>query len=92
VRIFTPTFEMPFAGHRHDGRAHVVRELTGAGDTLTLELRAGIIAVDAVGDVWTLQATRRRIVRLPRRATSWPRCSVLLLPISLPGFLAAAVG
>ncbi len=28
VRIFTPTFEMPFAGHPTLGTAHVVRELT----------------------------------------------------------------
>jgi PhzF family phenazine biosynthesis protein len=56
VRIFTPTFEMPFAGHPTLGSAHIVRELTGAGDNVTLELPAGIIPVDAEGDVWTLQA------------------------------------
>jgi predicted PhzF superfamily epimerase YddE/YHI9 len=27
VRIFTPTFEMPFAGHPTLGSAHVVRDL-----------------------------------------------------------------
>src|SRR5437660_1119374 len=43
VRIFTPTFEMPFAGHPTLGTAHIVRELTGTGDKLTLELLAGII-------------------------------------------------
>ena len=32
VRIFTPTFEMPFAGHPTLGTAHVVRALTSAGD------------------------------------------------------------
>src|SRR5260221_13460252 len=56
VRIFTPTFEMPFAGHPTLGTAHVVRELTGAGDAVTLDLPAGVIPVDAAGDVWTLQA------------------------------------
>src|SRR5262245_51707315 len=56
VRIFTPTFEMPFAGHPTLGTAHVVRELAGAGDTLTLEVPAGTIPVQAQGDVWTLQA------------------------------------
>jgi len=38
------------------GSAHIVRELTGAGNNVTLEVPAGIIPVDAVGDVWTLQA------------------------------------
>ena len=56
VRIFTPTFEMPFAGHPTLGTAHVVRDLTKAGDRVTLELRAGLIPVRAEGDVWTLTA------------------------------------
>jgi trans-2,3-dihydro-3-hydroxyanthranilate isomerase len=56
VRIFTPTFEMPFAGHPTLGTAHVVRDLMSAGDALTLEMRAGVIPVRAQGDVWTLQA------------------------------------
>jgi len=56
VRIFTPSFEMPFAGHPTLGTAHVVRDLNSAGDALTLEMKAGIIPVTAQGDVWTLQA------------------------------------
>jgi PhzF family phenazine biosynthesis protein len=56
VRIFTPSFEMPFAGHPTLGTAHVVRDLMLAGDTLTLEMKAGIIPVTADGDVWTLRA------------------------------------
>jgi len=56
VRIFTPTFEMPFAGHPTLGTAHVVRTLQNAGDNVTLELPAGVIPVHAEGDVWTLQA------------------------------------
>src|SRR4029450_12927281 len=40
VRIFTPTFEMSFAGHPTLGTAHVVRSLAGTGDEVTLELRA----------------------------------------------------
>jgi predicted PhzF superfamily epimerase YddE/YHI9 len=32
VRIFTPTFEMPFAGHPTLGTAHVVRMLKAAGE------------------------------------------------------------
>jgi len=56
VRIFTPMFEMPFAGHPTLGTAHVVRTLTGAGDALVLQMQAGSIPVHARGDHWTLQA------------------------------------
>jgi PhzF family phenazine biosynthesis protein len=56
VRIFTPTFEMPFAGHPTLGTAHVVRALRSGGDRVTLQMRAGIIPVSAQGDRWTLEA------------------------------------
>jgi trans-2,3-dihydro-3-hydroxyanthranilate isomerase len=56
VRIFTPAFEMPFAGHPTLGSAHVVRALRGEGDAVTLQMQAGIIPVRAHGDVWTLEA------------------------------------
>jgi trans-2,3-dihydro-3-hydroxyanthranilate isomerase len=57
VRIFTPTFEMPFAGHPTLGSAHVVRAMRGREeDALTLETNAGIVPVTAHGDVWTLRA------------------------------------
>jgi trans-2,3-dihydro-3-hydroxyanthranilate isomerase len=64
VRIFTPTFEMPFAGHPTLGTAHVVRALQG-GDALTLEMQAGIIPVRARGDAWTLQANAPRTRPVP---------------------------
>jgi len=56
VRIFTPSYEMPFAGHPTLGTAHVVRDVRGAGDRVTLAMQAGIIPVEANGDVWTLDA------------------------------------
>jgi PhzF family phenazine biosynthesis protein len=56
VRIFTPSFEMPFAGHPTLGTAHVVRGLATTGDAVTLEMRAGVIPVTADGDRWTLAA------------------------------------
>lgn len=56
VRIFTPRYEMPFAGHPTLGTAHVCRALGLGGDRLTLELPAGVIPVHASGDRWTLQA------------------------------------
>jgi PhzF family phenazine biosynthesis protein len=65
VRIFTPSFEMPFAGHPTLGTAQVVRALTGAGDRVVLEMPAGLVEVKAVGDRWTLQAARAPEVRAP---------------------------
>ncbi|HJV86749.1 MAG TPA: PhzF family phenazine biosynthesis protein [Noviherbaspirillum sp.] len=56
VRIFTPTYEMPFAGHPTLGSAQVVRELFKTGDSFTLEMQAGLIPVRADGDRWTLRA------------------------------------
>ncbi len=56
VRIFTPTFEMAFAGHPTLGSAHVVRDLFSAGDAITLEMKAGVIPVNAINDRWTLSA------------------------------------
>src|SRR5579862_8423470 len=56
VRIFTPDFEMPFAGHPTLGTAHVCRALGLGGDRLTLEMSAGIVPVRALADRWTLQA------------------------------------
>lgn len=56
VRIFTPAYEMPFAGHPTLGTAHVVRDLKHPGDSVKLEMQAGIIPVEAMGDRWTLQA------------------------------------
>ena len=56
VRIFTPAFEMPFAGHPTLGTAHVVRELMHTGNTVKLEMHAGIIPVTAQNDTWTLEA------------------------------------
>jgi PhzF family phenazine biosynthesis protein len=56
VRIFTPGYEMPFAGHPTLGTAQVCRALGLGGDRLSLELPAGIIPVRASGNRWTLQA------------------------------------
>jgi trans-2,3-dihydro-3-hydroxyanthranilate isomerase len=75
VRIFTPTFEMPFAGHPTLGSAHVVRELAGCGDRMRLQMRAGLIPVEAEGDVWTLQANAPRW-RTPE--VSKARCAQML--------------
>lgn len=68
VRIFTPDFEMPFAGHPTLGSAHVVRAMMGAGDALELEMHAGVIAVAAHGDRWELRAGKPQSVPVPAPA------------------------
>jgi trans-2,3-dihydro-3-hydroxyanthranilate isomerase len=56
VRIFTPGYEMRFAGHPTLGSAHVLRDLLGKGDKLRLEFKAGIVPAVANADVWTFTA------------------------------------
>ena len=59
VRIFTPAFEMPFAGHPTIGTAFVVNAigLPGCtGNSLTLNMKAGDIAVTLEPAGWTLTA------------------------------------
>ncbi len=55
VRIFTPGFEMPFAGHPTLGTASVVG---AAKQTVTLEMIAGTVRVTRDGDTWTLRAAK----------------------------------
>ena len=68
VRIFTPAYEMPFAGHPTLGTAHVVRALGARADKVTLEMKAGVIPVQAEGDNWTMQAVppRARAMEIAR--------------------------
>jgi len=65
VRIFTPGFEMPFAGHPTLGTAHVVRALRG-GDSIVLEEIAGLVPVTATGDRWTLRAAKSPATSTPQ--------------------------
>jgi len=65
VRIFTPAFEMPFAGHPTLGTAQVARALGAGGDRVVLEMKAGLVQVTATGDRWTLRAARSPATREP---------------------------
>lgn len=58
VRIFTPGFEMPFAGHPTLGSAHVVRSLRGGDGPVVLEEAAGLVEVTVDGTRFTLRAPR----------------------------------
>jgi trans-2,3-dihydro-3-hydroxyanthranilate isomerase len=68
VRIFTPAYEMAFAGHPTLGTAHICRALKLGGDSLVLEMQAGLIPVRASADRWTLSAlgATSRELEVPR--------------------------
>jgi len=55
VRIFTASYEMPFAGHPTLGTAHVVAALAGGPDEVRLTMPAGTIPVRRVEGGWRLQ-------------------------------------
>lgn len=55
VRIFTPSYEMPFAGHPTLGTAHVVAK---GRETLSLELRVGTVEVRAERAYYTLRTAK----------------------------------
>jgi len=85
VRIFTPDFEMPFAGHPTLGTAQVVRALTGAGDRVVLEMAAGLVEVRAEGDRWTLRAARAPVTRAPEAPDDLLAAMVGLPPGAVAG-------
>ncbi len=60
VRIFTPSFELPFAGHPSLGSAAVARSLSPevSASSIILEMKAGLVPVTQRGEVWTLRAAR----------------------------------
>src|SRR2546430_3264946 len=72
VRIFTPSYEMPFAGHPTLGTAHVCRALGLGGDRLPLGRSPGLIPVRASGDRWapTGKSPRRPEASEPPRTLS----------------------
>lgn len=76
VRIFTPTYEMPFAGHPTLGTASVVAERFG--DAFTLELAAGLIPVRRVDSTWRLAANAAS--HRPMAATPAELAAMLGLP------------
>ncbi|MBS1123578.1 MAG: PhzF family phenazine biosynthesis protein [Deltaproteobacteria bacterium] len=75
VRIFTPGFEMPFAGHPTLGTASVVAR----GERVVLEMTAGLVPVTRDGDSWTLRAARAPETR-PVEASRTELAQMLGLP------------
>jgi PhzF family phenazine biosynthesis protein len=85
VRIFTPTFEMPFAGHPTLGTAHVVRALRSAEARVVLDMKAGLVEVSAEGDRWTL-----RTAHPPRTRDAAPADAIAAMLGLAPAALAGA--
>ncbi|HEX4451822.1 MAG TPA: PhzF family phenazine biosynthesis protein [Kofleriaceae bacterium] len=78
VRIFTPSYEMPFAGHPTLGTAHVVGQMRGLA-ALTFEMTAGIVPVTAEAGRWTLRAAKTPTAT-PPNATRDQLAAMLGLP------------
>lgn len=76
VRIFTPGFEMPFAGHPTLGTASVV---AAGKDRVVLEMKAGLVPVTFAGGAWTLRAAKPPATR-PAGATHAELARMLGLP------------
>jgi len=79
IRIFTPGYEMPFAGHPTLGSAHVVSQLLGAGDAFALEMAAGSIPVHCRAGRWHLAANAP--TSRPVDATQADLAAMLGLPV-----------
>jgi len=67
VRIFTPKFEMPFAGHPNVGTAFVVGRRGHAGDTLVFEEKAGLVPLELLRDGGTIVGARLTAPQLLQR-------------------------
>ena len=76
VRIFTPGFEVPFAGHPTLGTASVV---AAGRDKVVLELGVGLVPVTRAGATWTLRAAQPPVTR-PVDATRAELARMLGLP------------
>ncbi|MBL9013097.1 MAG: PhzF family phenazine biosynthesis protein [Myxococcales bacterium] len=76
VRIFTPGFEMPFAGHPTLGTASVV---AAGRSRVVLEMKAGLVPVTTDGTTWTLKTARAPEVKTVA-ASRAELCAMLGLP------------
>ncbi|MGE0547698.1 MAG: PhzF family phenazine biosynthesis protein [Kofleriaceae bacterium] len=76
VRIFTPGFEMPFAGHPTLGTASVA---AAGSSSVTLEMLAGIVPVTRSSTGWTLRTARPTTTRKVE-ANRNELCAMLKLP------------
>jgi PhzF family phenazine biosynthesis protein len=78
VRIFTPSYEMAFAGHPTLGSAEVVSQLTAKSQRFSLQMKAGSIPVWKQDGAWMLSANAP--TSRPMEATRSELASMLSLP------------
>lgn len=77
VRIFTPGYEMPFAGHPTLGTAAVVSDMRGGEPHVTLSMKAGVIPVNREAGRWSLQPNAPRYRKSPALGAAAARlCSL----------------
>jgi trans-2,3-dihydro-3-hydroxyanthranilate isomerase len=67
VRIFTPKFEMPFAGHPNVGTAFVAGQRGHAGDALAFEEKAGLVPLELLRDGGAIVGARLTAPQLLKR-------------------------
>ncbi len=67
VRIFTPKFEMPFAGHPNVGTAFVVGQRRQAGDSLVFEEKAGLVPLELLREGGAIVGARLTAPQLLKR-------------------------
>lgn len=78
VRIFTPGYELPFAGHPTLGSAFVVNALRKTERHFSLEFKAGMVPVSCDGERWTLTVSNPTLT--PAEATRAQLAHMLGLP------------
>jgi PhzF family phenazine biosynthesis protein len=84
VRIFSPGYEMNFAGHPTLGASAVLRSLQQLPDTFELELNVGLVQVSARGDFFELRA-RPATVRECTQSPAEVAAMLSLPPSALAG-------
>jgi len=73
LRIFTPSYELPFAGHPTIGSAAVLHAQHGLGERFTLRTRAGLIPIhwqDGVFRLTAVPASQRAANLVPADAAA----------------------
>jgi PhzF family phenazine biosynthesis protein len=70
VRIFTPEYELPFAGHPTLGTAYVVSSLSSGRESVVLGMPAGRVPVSYNGSRWVLTTAVSPTTRAVDAATA----------------------
>lgn len=82
VRIFTPGYEMPFAGHPTVGTALAIAQARGISGSLILELNAGLF--DVAVDIGARMRAEFLNPNLPKETGAAPTAGEIERALSLP--------